>query len=320
MGIIPGNICAPGRVGMVSRSGTLTYEVVNHLTRAGIGQSTCVGIGGDPIIGTNFIDCLRAFQDDPETDAIVMIGEIGGTDEQNAAAFVREHVTKPVVGIHRRTDRPQGPPDGARRRHHLRLVGHGGGEAGGVRGRRDRHHAAAPRGHRAAAVAHVKLADLLSPRRVVVPLPAATLEEGMRVLMDACVADGRVSDALRLDQAVRESWPEDSMSLGPHAWLPHFRTDAVPALVVALGIAEAPIAGSGREADGREGTDPRMILMIVAPPRDNARYLQTVAAFARVLARPDVAEAMLAARQPPRSWRCRRCAKSSSRASCSCAT
>jgi succinyl-CoA synthetase alpha subunit len=99
VGIIPGNICAPGRVGIVSRSGTLTYEIVNHLTRNGIGQSTCVGIGGDPIIGTNFIDVLGAFNDDPATDVIVMMGEIGGTDEQNAAAFVRAKVRKPVVGF-----------------------------------------------------------------------------------------------------------------------------------------------------------------------------------------------------------------------------
>ena len=99
VGIIPGSICAPGRVGLVSRSGTLTYEIVNHLTRNGIGQSTCVGIGGDPVIGTNFIEVLRAFQDDPGTDLIVMMGEIGGTDEQKAAAFVAEYVRKPVVGF-----------------------------------------------------------------------------------------------------------------------------------------------------------------------------------------------------------------------------
>ncbi|MEP7325688.1 MAG: succinate--CoA ligase subunit alpha [Gemmatimonadota bacterium] len=99
VGIIPGNICTPGRIGLVSRSGTLTYEVVNLLTRAGIGQSTCVGIGGDPIIGTNFIDTLRAFNDDPGTDAIVMMGEIGGTEEQKAAEFVKQIVKKPVIGF-----------------------------------------------------------------------------------------------------------------------------------------------------------------------------------------------------------------------------
>jgi succinyl-CoA synthetase alpha subunit len=99
VGIIPGRICTPGPVGLVSRSGTLTYEVVYQMTRAKIGQTTCVGIGGDPINGTNFIDCLDAFEKDPNTEAIVMIGEIGGTDEQEAARFVREKMKKPVVGF-----------------------------------------------------------------------------------------------------------------------------------------------------------------------------------------------------------------------------
>jgi succinyl-CoA synthetase alpha subunit len=99
VGIIPGRICMKGPVGLVSRSGTLTYEVVYQMTRAKIGQTTCVGIGGDPINGTNFIDCLDAFEKDPATEAVVMIGEIGGTDEQEAAQFVREKMTKPVVGF-----------------------------------------------------------------------------------------------------------------------------------------------------------------------------------------------------------------------------
>ncbi|MDB4916316.1 MAG: sucD [Gemmatimonadetes bacterium] len=99
VGIIPGRICTPGNIGVVSRSGTLTYEIVYQLTRAGMGQSSCVGIGGDPINGTNFIDCLDAFEKDPNTHAVAMMGEIGGTDEQEAAEFVAKHMTKPVVGF-----------------------------------------------------------------------------------------------------------------------------------------------------------------------------------------------------------------------------
>lgn len=100
LGIMPGHVFKEGRVGLISRSGTLTYEIVNNLTRAGLGQSTCVGIGGDPIIGTTFVDCLREMANDGQTEAIVICGEIGGSDEEDAAAFVKRHLpNKPVVAF-----------------------------------------------------------------------------------------------------------------------------------------------------------------------------------------------------------------------------
>ena len=125
IGIMPGHIHLEGHVGVVSRSGTLTYEAVGQLTKLGIGQSTCIGIGGDPIIGTNHIDALKLFNDDPDTHAIVMIGEIGGNAEEMAAAYVKENVKKPVVGF----IAGQTAPPGRRMGHAGAIIAGGSGKA-----------------------------------------------------------------------------------------------------------------------------------------------------------------------------------------------
>ena len=136
VGIIPAEVLSEGRIGLVSRSGTLTYQIGYELAQRGLGNSTIVGIGGDPVVGSSFIDVLGRFETDDETDVVVMVGEIGGDEEEKAARFIEARDVEAGRGLHRRLHGTAGQDDGPRGRDHLRLVGHGGGQEGSARGRR----------------------------------------------------------------------------------------------------------------------------------------------------------------------------------------
>ncbi len=229
IGITSGDIALPGGpVGIVSRSGTLTYQALHELSQQGVGQTTCVGIGGDPVPGTSFIDCLAAFEDDPDTKAIMMIGEIGGSAEEEAAVFIGTSVSKPVVSYVAGVTAPPGPQDGPRRRHHLGLQGHGPGQDG-CSGRGRRHGGPQPdrgrrghgrRGPEAGLTIGVPSADALAGlpvEAVIFDLDGllidsepfwrqAEIEVFGALGLELTEADVRQTMGLRIDDAVRHWW------------------------------------------------------------------------------------------------------------------
>jgi len=178
VGIIPAEIFTEGSVGLVSRSGTLTYQIGHELTQLGLGNSTIVGIGGDPVVGSSFIDVLAKFEADPQTELIVMVGEIGGDEEEKAARYISEHVTKPVLSYIAGFSAPPGKTMGHRRRDHLRLVRHRAGEEGSARGARhpgrhdaDRGGSARRRAHALLVSAAREVRETLDARFTTLPLP-----------------------------------------------------------------------------------------------------------------------------------------------------
>src|SRR5256886_10169645 len=193
--------------------------------------------------------------------------------------FPSPPLSRPQAGdrVHRRAARPAGPSHGARRGHHRRIERYGRREDGGVRAGGHRRHEA-PRGRRGAAEGTtVKLRDVLKPEHIIVPLKAGTVKEATERLAERLVASGAVADPQRLNAVIRHTWPDDMVGVGEHAFLPHFRTEAVRGLVTALGISPTPL---------RWENDPnhpdRSVIFIVAPLRDAALYLQVVGAFAQI--------------------------------------
>ncbi len=210
VGIMPGFIHTPGRIGLVSRSGTLTYEVVWQLTRAKMGQSTCIGIGGDPIVGTRFVDALAQFEADDRTDAIVLIGEIGGTDEEDAAALIEEHITKPVVAF----IAGQTAPAGKRMGHAGAIVSGGAGTAAEKIARFER--------------AGVPVAKVPSeiPALVANALARRAKKAGLKVVMGGRAAAAKHGTKKRTAKAAPKSAPKSAPKAAKKAAKPAARKSA----------------------------------------------------------------------------------------------